>query len=1007
MNNEVKPTLNLPKGIDPSAWISEILGTVGTIGGAALGGPLGAGIGGAAGSALGSAVEQQIRDKSINRDKLLKEAIISGVAGALLTGGVETATSGKGGVKYNYQAPSYKGSGKQYVGSVYQPNTAEYIGGKYTPKTAKYVGSVYTPNTAEYVGSVYKPTNAVYVGSKYVPDGKYSIASIKSMFKDSPLLKSKSARLDLLDETTKTYASNMSRLGKVKVELDINMPRVGKISGTTGNGLLNIEDDVAKEAAKIAKRYNLTVNKVVANGPGAGLPSITFSGKNQNIQKLIKWYAPEEWAYNQNQQKIAVQQMLDRVGIPYGRNTSLSGIPKYQKKKLNDFGFVGGVPKAPDLPILRGTTKLTEKDIIDTLPNIKLNKAISAKNVQGVAVSIPKGEKLTPYIVKGNNVLLQDGEAYLVSKNQFQNIAQNSISAKAKPFVDYTNYYVRKQGFDVDKFNKLQKLATKEGFIIKEDPNIGSVNRYVIQKQGDKVFRGEDALYRNKASKNLINAYRSFNESYSNGGTLYGYQPYTLESRPKEYTQLYLMTRNQPDVTGLRSKLGADKSYLVRAAELDDARAAFRKGEITTKQLEEAAYNYKLAATIPNEFPDTHFGKGNIAHSRLSTKKVGNLKALFSDESQADWRRDLGRYGPINEQKIKEYSDLFAKAESKRIEAEKLFRQSQKIEKDFAKSRPKVDNPSNIQNKSFLRQNEPFTVDRQRSKSLLGLYGARNNSAGSMYEPTVNTKYYKALKDKANRVYGEYEKYNEAMKNLVTFNTNDIGHKYAFGVYDDPMLNKWKEEVVKNDVVEAVKRKADIYAWTTGKQQQERNQLLFNMQGFSKTDTKDSMHLTIKYSNKPGPGTLDEGTSFLDLVVDPNTGLIKLSSNEYFGRGKIIGKKLNYIFDDKTINKIMNAKPESTAGISFVPTKNTTFGPRWPIELYDKQKVQTVESLFNTKVKSIRTQQGVVHYIPITNEIKRSVAGKAPNIKTSGLKFWTPQNIPQPPDGIKPTLGKL
>lgn len=83
---------------------------------------------------------------------------------------------------------------------------------------------------------------------------------------------------------------------------------------------------------------------------------------------------------------------------------------------------------------LRGAKGKTADDIMKTFPNIKLTKAVEAKDVYGNKIEIKKGEKLTPYEMKDGKILLQDGETYLVSKNQFQNIKGQSVVAEGKPF---------------------------------------------------------------------------------------------------------------------------------------------------------------------------------------------------------------------------------------------------------------------------------------------------------------------------------------------------------------------------------------------------------------------------------------------------------------------------------------------------------------------------------------------------------------------------------------------
>jgi len=87
-----------------------------------------------------------------------------------------------------------------------------------------------------------------------------------------------------------------------------------------------------------------------------------------------------------------------------------------------------------EMKILRGTKGMTAEDITKKYPNIQLKRDVPAKDIHGNKVVIPEGEKLTPYELKGNKILLQDGQTYIVSKNQFQNIDSNSIGGAPHPF---------------------------------------------------------------------------------------------------------------------------------------------------------------------------------------------------------------------------------------------------------------------------------------------------------------------------------------------------------------------------------------------------------------------------------------------------------------------------------------------------------------------------------------------------------------------------------------------
>jgi len=83
---------------------------------------------------------------------------------------------------------------------------------------------------------------------------------------------------------------------------------------------------------------------------------------------------------------------------------------------------------------LRGTKGMTSDQIQKQYPNIRLTKEVVAKDVYGNTVKIPDGKKLTPYEMKDGKIVLQDGQTYVVSKNQFANIKGNTVGGEAKPF---------------------------------------------------------------------------------------------------------------------------------------------------------------------------------------------------------------------------------------------------------------------------------------------------------------------------------------------------------------------------------------------------------------------------------------------------------------------------------------------------------------------------------------------------------------------------------------------
>lgn len=172
----------------------------------------------------------------------------------------------------------------------------------------------------------------------------------------------------------------------------------GLVRGAEG-AIYQTGRDIATEG-KIDPRKTINAAALGALGNAALSPRLTAGAGEQVFKNLVRSATP------------------DATGV-------LSRSPGFAKVPGTD----------PDLPqILRGTTGSTADDIMKTHPNIKLTRDVPATDIYGNKVKIPDGEKLTPYELKGNKVLLQDGQTYIVSRNQFENIRGNSVGGEAKPF---------------------------------------------------------------------------------------------------------------------------------------------------------------------------------------------------------------------------------------------------------------------------------------------------------------------------------------------------------------------------------------------------------------------------------------------------------------------------------------------------------------------------------------------------------------------------------------------
>lgn len=97
--------------------------------------------------------------------------------------------------------------------------------------------------------------------------------------------------------------------------------------------------------------------------------------------------------------------------------------PETDITKNPQAGFV----KNPFADYFNNAKGLNADQIQAKHPDIQLKRDVPAKDIHGNPVKIPEGEILTPYVLKGDKVMLKDGQTYTVSKNQYQNIKNNSV----------------------------------------------------------------------------------------------------------------------------------------------------------------------------------------------------------------------------------------------------------------------------------------------------------------------------------------------------------------------------------------------------------------------------------------------------------------------------------------------------------------------------------------------------------------------------------------------------
>jgi len=268
--------------------------------------------------------------------------------------------------------------------------------------------------------------------------------------------------------------------------------------------------------------------------------------------------------------------------------------------------------------VLRGTKGMTAEDIMKTYPNIQLKRDVVIKDIHGDRKVIPEGQKLTPYELKGNKILLQDGETYIVSKNQYENIKGQSTVAEAKPFA----------------------------------PELEETEETILS---DKEFKKD-------ADKSLTDIWKSKNKPTK-------YSQYTLPGG-ENYKEILIKAPTQEQVYSKNDiKEVVENQYGEWEVKLKDG-TKFTYPDVATeteaknqfqKDLDRGRISIRDKVVNKGVFKSSHWEEPNvIAHIRMNERTYNGKKVAFMEELQSDWAResrkqDTSKYivepetdGPLN-----------------------------------------------------------------------------------------------------------------------------------------------------------------------------------------------------------------------------------------------------------------------------------------------------------------------------------------------------------------------
>lgn len=285
---------------------------------------------------------------------------------------------------------------------------------------------------------------------------------------------------------------------------------------------------------------------------------------------------------------------------------------------------------------LREAKGLSASDIMAKHPDINLKRDVPITDVRGNKATIPAGEALTPYELKGNKVLLQDGETYIVSKNQWQNIKGNAVSGEAKEFAPElkgTEETVKgakdyAQAVNMGEEGAYESLPPKIRTIIEkysDDAGSYEANNKMIAELKKEGWTADYGLSGDIQTMHKVSE-----------GSPTKYSQYTLPDG-KNYKEVLIKAPEQSlNLNELR-----EKGWKIKEVGEDVLDARTPDGEYIGR-ISKMALNESLKGMSATYFKSSHWDEPNVlAHLRLNERTYKGKPVTFMEELQSDWAREL------------------------------------------------------------------------------------------------------------------------------------------------------------------------------------------------------------------------------------------------------------------------------------------------------------------------------------------------------------------------------
>lgn len=267
-------------------------------------------------------------------------------------------------------------------------------------------------------------------------------------------------------------------------------------------------------------------------------------------------------------------------------------------------------------------------------PTIKTKREVPMKDVAGNKLTVPEGTVISPSVnAKGQATITVNGKEYVVPKNQYDNLKNQSDISKATPFapeLEGTEVTVRASGL------KDFQPSPKTDFRVMREGQSGTY--YVANIRGKRIQSGFDTeaeaktwLESSTDKERDIGAYKETK-----------YSQYTLPGG-ENYREILVRAPMNYDVPlpsyakAVQIKSGDSKGKwqievegIGKASPLADSR-------------EEAilAYNKGTMSGSANSYKSSHWEEPNVLfHLRMNDRTWNGKKVSFMEEAQSDWARD-------------------------------------------------------------------------------------------------------------------------------------------------------------------------------------------------------------------------------------------------------------------------------------------------------------------------------------------------------------------------------